>query len=99
MKALLIEAQDWLALCQQGIKIGLPYADIPFDNFLAAMSKCLPCQVQINDNPVLTVEAIGMIQQTSFMLSYRSAPSASGDNYLGGGIALDAARIIIPEPE
>lgn len=88
-------ANGWLELCQSAIVEGLSFTEIPFPQFIKAFKECLPCQVQVNDNPPISVAAIGSIHPLNYSLSYRSSNASGSDGgVLGGGIALEAVRIL-----
>ena len=90
-----VTAQEWLSLCQMAIAEKIPFNQIPFPAFLASLRDCLPCQMQIGGNLPITVVEIGSIHPLNYSLSYRGAIATDIDGgVLGGGIALDAARII-----
>jgi hypothetical protein len=88
-------AQEWLELCQQGINQNLPLNQIPFFPFLKALKECLPCQIQIGDNPPITVVLVGSIHPLNHSLSYRGDRESDVDgSVMGSGISLKSARIV-----
>jgi hypothetical protein len=88
-------AQEWLELCQMAIAENLPFNQIPFPAFLGALKECLPCQMQIGDNPPITVVSVGNVHPVNFSLSYRGDRESDIDgSVLGGGIGLKSARIL-----
>jgi hypothetical protein len=89
------EAKGWLELCQESIRLGLSANEIPFDKLIGALDKYLPCEIQVGDNPPISVTKIGSVHPQSHSLSYRGARHSELDNQvMGGGISLANAKII-----
>jgi hypothetical protein len=87
-----VTTQEWLELCQLAINEGV-YP--PYFQFIDALRKCLPCQIQIGDNPPITVVLVGSIHPLNHSLSYRGDRESDVDgSVMGGGISLKTARVI-----
>ena len=85
-------AQEWLELCQMAINERVPP---PYREFIGALRECLPCQIQIGDNPPIAVFSVGSVHPVNHSLSYRGDRESDIDgSVLGGGIGLMAARIL-----
>ena len=85
-------AQEWLELCQLAIA---ERVQPPYREFIGALKECLPCQIQVDGNPPITVVSVGSVHPLNHSLSYRGDRKSDIDgSVLGGGIGLSVARIL-----